>query len=86
MTNTGILTGKSLFDLAKAFDLSVPDARHIIYSAPDCHLLDGLHIMLPPLYGRDQLSAWIAGSRFGGGGLVSSVFEWLGHTVPSSEF
>lgn len=86
MSNTGVLTGKTLHDLAKAFGISIPDARHIVYSAPGCHLLDGLHIMLPPIYERDELSAWIAGARFTGQSLPEVVFEWLGHRVAPSEF
>lgn len=87
MSDTGILTGKTLHDLAKAFDISIADARYIIRSAPDCHLLDGLHIMLPLLYGRAELTAWITGARYGGHTLPEVVFEWLGHIVPpESEF
>jgi hypothetical protein len=86
MKATGITSGKTIYDLAEAFHISVSDARHIVQCAPGCFLAENHEIMLPPIFGRSELTAWITGARYGGDNLPDVVFEWLGHIVPPFDF
>lgn len=57
MSVTEIRTGKTIYDLARAFQIGVSDARFLFTLAPYCFLVEYSEIMLPPIYGRWELTA-----------------------------